>query len=643
MADDEKTRIQADDGVRPGVQLNGIYEIDELIATGGMGEVYRGHNIQTGDPVAIKLVLKEFARDQAMLALLRKEALVLNHLSHDAIVRYHVFTIDPTINRPYLAMEFVNGQSLSERMRQGPLDPADAHRMLARLASGLALAHEAGIIHRDLSPDNIVLSGGNVDKTKIIDFGIARAASIGGGTLLGGSFAGKYNFVSPEQLGMFGGEVTERSDIYSLGLVIAGALRGEPLDMNGTPVEVIEKRRLRPDLSDIDPALAPLIEAMLEPHPADRPQSAAEIVEWLRAHGQPWLMPGQRPPGGNGENLPRADDATAPQRADKSSSWPKRAAAAPPAPPRALAGTVAEPPRRRRGAMFGGLLLVLALVGAGSGAYFAGVLDGFLEPRETGDTSPPAEPEAPPATAEPAEPAAAPPASEPEETATEPAAPQATQPDVAQPQAGSEEWLAAFDGGPCFAAIFAGGDPGSRSIEGYSTSEAPFERMRQGLSGSESPAPTVSPHLIAQGQCAAADLIREVGGEAVARGPTLTLSTDQLASGQSLKGELTGKPGQTMDLLLISRDGAVYNLKSLLRTQGDAGANFNIKLTLEKGKDAALGAAPNLILALASKGGLPAADFSDPQKASELLPRLGAELKERADAGLTVGYFRLGT
>ena len=135
--------------------------------------------------------------------------------------------------------------------------------MMTRLASGLALAHEAGIIHRDLSPDNIVLSGGNVDKTKIIDFGIARAASIGGGTLLGGSFAGKYNFVSPEQLGMFGGEVTERSDIYSLGLVIAGALRGEPLDMNGTPVEVIEKRRLRPDLSDIDPALAPLIEAML--------------------------------------------------------------------------------------------------------------------------------------------------------------------------------------------------------------------------------------------------------------------------------------------------------------------------------------------------------------------------------------------
>ena len=66
-------------------------------------------------------------------------------------------------------------------------------------------------------PDNIILQGGKVDKTKIIDFGIARSANVGGGTLLGGSFAGKYNFVSPEQLGIFGGEVTERSDIYSLG------------------------------------------------------------------------------------------------------------------------------------------------------------------------------------------------------------------------------------------------------------------------------------------------------------------------------------------------------------------------------------------------------------------------------------------
>ena len=102
-----------------GTQLSGIYELDEHIAFGGMGEVYRGHNIQTGDPVAIKIVLPEFARDQTILSLFRKEASILNHLSHDAIVRYHVFTIDPGIGRPYLAMEFVDGESLFDVMRRG--------------------------------------------------------------------------------------------------------------------------------------------------------------------------------------------------------------------------------------------------------------------------------------------------------------------------------------------------------------------------------------------------------------------------------------------------------------------------------------------------------------------------------------------
>ncbi|TIU92254.1 MAG: serine/threonine protein kinase, partial [Mesorhizobium sp.] len=108
MSADDKTRISPNvTNTAVGTQLSGIYELDERIAFGGMGEVYRGHNIQTGDHVAIKIVLPEFARDQTILSLFRKEASILNHLSHDAVVRYHVFTIDPGIGRPYLAMEFV--------------------------------------------------------------------------------------------------------------------------------------------------------------------------------------------------------------------------------------------------------------------------------------------------------------------------------------------------------------------------------------------------------------------------------------------------------------------------------------------------------------------------------------------------------
>lgn len=269
--------------VQQGTELNGIYRIDEKIAIGGMGEVYRGHNIQTNDPVAIKIVLPEFARDETILALFRKEASVLNHLSHEAIVRYHVFSIDAGIARPYLAMEFVDGESLGDRAGRTPFTADETIVLTRHLASGLQTAHNAGVIHRDLSPDNIIINKGEVGRAKIIDFGIAKSAKVGGGTLLGGKFAGKYNFVSPEQLGLFGGEVTPKSDIYSLGLVVAAALKGAPLDMSGTQVDVIEKRRHVPDLTGVDSVLLPLITAMLQPDPENRPESMSEIADWLIA------------------------------------------------------------------------------------------------------------------------------------------------------------------------------------------------------------------------------------------------------------------------------------------------------------------------------------------------------------------------
>ncbi|PAP94282.1 serine/threonine-protein kinase [Mesorhizobium wenxiniae] len=283
MSADDKTRISPNvANTAVGTQLSGIYELDERIAFGGMGEVYRGHNIQTGDHVAIKIVLPEFARDQTILSLFRKEASILNHLSHDAVVRYHVFTIDPGIGRPYLAMEFVDGQSLFDIMRRGPMPTEDVRKLCHRLASGLSAVHQAGAIHRDLSPDNIILPGGRVERAKIVDFGIARSATVGGETLIGGKFAGKYNYVSPEQLGLYSGDVSEQSDIYSLGLVLAAALRGKPIDMGGSQLEIVEKRRTVPDLSDIDADFRGIVEAMLQPDPQDRPISMADIARATR-------------------------------------------------------------------------------------------------------------------------------------------------------------------------------------------------------------------------------------------------------------------------------------------------------------------------------------------------------------------------
>ena len=86
-----------------------------------MGEIYKGHAIQTGDPVAIKMMLPDLVENEAALALFRKEASALHHLHHDAIVRYYVFTVEPVLQRPYLAMEFVDGRSLSEILQDGPL------------------------------------------------------------------------------------------------------------------------------------------------------------------------------------------------------------------------------------------------------------------------------------------------------------------------------------------------------------------------------------------------------------------------------------------------------------------------------------------------------------------------------------------
>ncbi|BCG90022.1 serine/threonine protein kinase [Mesorhizobium sp. 113-3-9] len=401
MSADDKTRISPQvANTAVGTQLSGIYELDERIAFGGMGEVYRGHNIQTGDHVAIKIVLPEFARDQTILSLFRKEASILNHLSHDAVVRYHVFTIDPGIGRPYLAMEFVDGESLFDIMRRGPMPTEEVRKLCHRLASGLSAVHQAGAIHRDLSPDNIILPGGRVDRAKIIDFGIARSATVGGETLIGGKFAGKYNYVSPEQLGLYSGDVREQSDIYSLGLVLAAALRGKPIDMSGSQFEIIEKRRTVPDLSDIDEDFRGIVEAMLQPDPQDRPVSMADIARMTRDEDEGTTPPTSITPRDR-PGLPRAGQTLAPDPKAQSqpSNVPGHSASAAmgagaqpfvphvrpallsepqpranPSPPRAAARNAPGKPARTRTVAIAALATLA--VASGAGLY----LGGFMTP-----------------------------------------------------------------------------------------------------------------------------------------------------------------------------------------------------------------------------------------------------------------------
>jgi serine/threonine protein kinase len=279
MQDNAQTPLSAG-RIAPGTRLNGIYEIGRPIASGGMGDIYEGHTVHTGDRVAIKLLRSEFLNNEAALALFRKEASALHNLQHEAIVRYYVCSVDPTLQCPYLTMEFVDGVTLSELLTRGPLPFEAVAQLKRRLAAGLHAAHAHGIIHRDVAPDNVLIPSGSVDLAKIIDFGIARLTRGQDGTIIGSGFAGKYNYVSPEQLGLFGGNVTAKSDIYSLGLLLAASVSGRPLDMGGSQAEVLEKRRQVPDLSGIDPRLRPLLKAMLQPDPEQRPDSMLTIAEW---------------------------------------------------------------------------------------------------------------------------------------------------------------------------------------------------------------------------------------------------------------------------------------------------------------------------------------------------------------------------
>jgi hypothetical protein len=162
-------------------------------------------------------------------------------------------------------------------------------RLRDRLALGLAAAHELGIVHRDVSPENILLPDGNIDRAKLIDFGIAKSTDPAGLTIIGSDFAGKYSYVSPEQVGLFGGRIDLRSDIYSLGLVLTAAAIGfgRKLDMGNSAPTMIAARQRVPDLSEVPASLRGVIAPMLEPRPDDRPPSMRALLSAPRSQTLP--------------------------------------------------------------------------------------------------------------------------------------------------------------------------------------------------------------------------------------------------------------------------------------------------------------------------------------------------------------------
>jgi eukaryotic-like serine/threonine-protein kinase len=285
--------LAAQFGIHPGTLLVNTYRVERLLGGGGMGEVYLARHAGLGTQHAVKVIRPSMARDRQVMDLFYREAKVLRGVRHDAVVSYDGFVRDDQ-GRDYLVMEYVEGPSLADRLRRGPLSPAEVLALRDRLAAGLAEAHRKGAVHRDIAPDNVILPGDRIEAAKLIDFGVCKLTDPSQQTIIGSSFAGKYRYASPEQLGLFGGAVDARSDIYSLGLILGAAAQGRPLAMGESFEAALRSRQSVPDLSGVPASLRDWLSAMLQPDPAKRPGTLDALVECWPAVASPGS---QRPTG----------------------------------------------------------------------------------------------------------------------------------------------------------------------------------------------------------------------------------------------------------------------------------------------------------------------------------------------------------
>ncbi len=256
----------------PGAVLDGRYRIVGLLGRGGMGEVYRADDLRLGQPVALKFLPDSVGSDAVRLAQFHNEVRTARQVSHPNICR--VYDIGEVDGRLFLSMEFVAGEDLSTSLRRIGRFPEDKATEIARqLCAGLAAAHERGVVHRDLKPANVMLD--DTGKVRLMDFGLAAAGSVDN------IRAGTPAYMAPEQL--LGREVTARSDIYALGLVLYELFTGRRVFSATTLNELIEQHqggRLTPPseiVTALDPAIERAMLRCLDPDPARRPSTALAL------------------------------------------------------------------------------------------------------------------------------------------------------------------------------------------------------------------------------------------------------------------------------------------------------------------------------------------------------------------------------
>ena len=265
-----------------GELIAGRYEVQELVGTGGMSSVYRAHDRLLERDVAIKVLHEQFTADGEYVERFRREARAVAQLSHPNIVT--VIDRGEQDDRQFIVFEYVDGENLKALIdREGPLPEREAIELALQVARALGFAHEEGLVHRDVKPQNVLLNDGR--QAKVTDFGIARSLDVHGGLTQTGTVMGTSDYIAPEQAR--GSRVDAQSDIYSLGTVLYELLTGEvPFagdnfvavamqHINQPPPSVRERR---PELS---PCVDEVVRRAMAKEPRDRFRSMEELCAAL--------------------------------------------------------------------------------------------------------------------------------------------------------------------------------------------------------------------------------------------------------------------------------------------------------------------------------------------------------------------------
>ena len=278
----------------PGFEVDG-YVLEEYLGHGGMGEVWRAVQPTIKRKVAVKVLDARLATDRSLVARFLREAQTANEIHHRNLVDIYGFGQIPGVARPYLVMEYLEGRTLGQYLQErGPMPLFEILPLLEQICEAMGAAHQHGVIHRDLKPDNIFLTGQKADRffVKVLDFGVAKALHAEEQFTQTGDIFGTPEYMAPEQC-MGAKEVDHRADLYSLGIVLFEMICGRtPFAEAGDKRSQIWMKHVSQDPPSVTSfmngrALPPGIDQMLQralaKEPEARHQTAADLFEAFRA------------------------------------------------------------------------------------------------------------------------------------------------------------------------------------------------------------------------------------------------------------------------------------------------------------------------------------------------------------------------